>query len=494
MLDIRLCIGHLICIQLIFSLAMTNIAEAGNNGLVTEKLKLMLGFDSKLSISKTIKRDQSEENLVLEWVQAFKEQGARIICRRPGLYELLRQSGEISGQPVDGICPSLLFVTSEGERQVFQFKDVMGLKYIVAGKGDEMGSRFGHAMIGILTCPQSNSNCVQANSQATPADYTEYIAGFVARTLGSYSLVGGLRGTYPTQVTFNYAANVRKKYLYEDFRSMISVPLNLNSDQIRLFVYLLEERFWFYHNRYKFINNNCASEVLRLMKLVLPSGNPIDRVSSSFLTPMRLLKRLVAIGVGQLDQLEDLQNKVPNIDHYILNTIGKNFSMEGYFKMSPSERRDLFLAHFFQLKKDQVNNEKTPGRSGLFQWKILEKAALRNLATERDKFLWDWLADQHKGSNKKDQLSCYKSVSLRKGNLIKDPIYFSSRLLAGDYVPTPTELVPLDLKKSANERGAKLLKDIAICAEHEEELQTNQALQSGTLANLQTIEHLLNEN
>lgn len=401
--------------------------------------------------------------------------------RRPGLYELLRQSGELNGPTVDQVCPTIRFVTPEGEALAFRFGDLREIRFMVAGKGDEIGSSFGHPMLGLRTCPQENQHCSSTSSEFLEADYSDFVAGFVAKTIGTYSIVGGLRGSYPTQVSFNFAANIKRKYLYDDFRSLVSVPLQFNEDQKRLFVYLLEVRFWLYNNHYKFLSNNCASEVLKLLKLVLPNGNPLDHVGASFLTPMGLMKKLIKIGVADNTRREDFAKKVPDVEQYIKNVIGRRSSLAEYFEIEPLQRRTLYL-------RSQANlnlNPKLNADRLQQQWKLLEKAALRELASHRDALLWDWLNPKKETKDHRESLLCYRQMQKAAKSLTEDPLYFSPRLVPGDYVPSLQEIVPSDLKQKALITARQLMDQMSECAALDPELSLNKNYIDIVKSNLQ---------
>jgi hypothetical protein len=83
---------------------------------------------------------------------------------------------------------------------------------------------------------------------------------------------------------------IQLEYRNFELRDLISIPLKLTLDQKKDFIDLTLERFWTYQGRYYFIDNNCGTEAVKHLGVVI-SDSETRLIRST--TPLRLYKDII---------------------------------------------------------------------------------------------------------------------------------------------------------------------------------------------------------
>lgn len=90
----------------------------------------------------------------------------------------------------------------------------------------------------------------------------------------------GLVGAYPSRLFVLPLGQVIDEYTKTELRSLASVPLRLNRDEIENLVRQAAEMHWSYDGNYWFLSNNCAVESLKLLRsgTANPRLNDLDSI------------------------------------------------------------------------------------------------------------------------------------------------------------------------------------------------------------------------
>lgn len=93
----------------------------------------------------------------------------------------------------------------------------------------------------------------------------------------------GLTGAYPSRLFVLPLSQVIEEYTKVELRSLASVPLKLDREEVASLVERAAQSHWSYDGQYYFISNNCAVETLKLLR----SGIPGDRCKAWTASPLR---------------------------------------------------------------------------------------------------------------------------------------------------------------------------------------------------------------
>lgn len=164
--------------------------------------------------------------------------------------------------------------------------------YLFAGKGDALMSRWGHAMFRLVICAPHRSvpgpECLRDVSHHLVLTYRAYI------TDTSINYSKGIFGGYPSQLFIMRFHEVQQEYTKFELRDLFSVPLKLTEEQKQEFIDLTLERFWTYQGKYYFFDNNCGTETLKHLAVVLPEEEA-HLVHS--ITPSKMFNDLIKNGL-----------------------------------------------------------------------------------------------------------------------------------------------------------------------------------------------------
>ncbi len=136
---------------------------------------------------------------------------------------------------------------------------VSAVHYVVATPGEQMGSGFGHSLLRFVMPPPDAPAGIDA--MRTPGEHAAI--GYQAFTLGDLTInpIGGLFGRYPSLPFVYLFTTVQSRYVSGELRELRSYPLVLSDAERRMLVYRMLENYWEYQGAYKFLTQNCATEL-----------------------------------------------------------------------------------------------------------------------------------------------------------------------------------------------------------------------------------------
>ncbi|MNH05240.1 hypothetical protein D3C79_645590 [compost metagenome] len=112
----------------------------------------------------------------------------------------------------------------------------------------------------------------------------------------------GLTGAYPSRLFVLPLAQVIDEYTKTELRSLASIPLKLDRNELENLVRQAAEMHWSYDGNYYFLSNNCAVETLKLLR----SGTANPRLADlDSIVPNGLLEVLQGRGLADVSVLDD---------------------------------------------------------------------------------------------------------------------------------------------------------------------------------------------
>ncbi len=217
-------------------------------------------------------------------------------CRFPAQYSYLKArlgdpfpKRDCQVNPVvrlSGPAPFLYYTDLNPER-------IFEARYMIASKGKETVSRFGHAMVHLVRCAPETKFGPECRKDIDHHIVVSYRGQVDELKMSS---VKGITGEYRIQPFFYLLPKSINEYTGEQDRSLTSHLLNLSKAELANLVYRLVEDYWVYRNGYNFINTNCATEVRDVLKSVrqdkrfshklslMPYGVLADLMKAKFIT------------------------------------------------------------------------------------------------------------------------------------------------------------------------------------------------------------------
>lgn len=250
-------------------------------------------------------------------------------CRRPLLYEYFVK--EIEHIPFkDYKCKEInkvpVFVKGRPFLINIDPERIYEVHYLLAAKGDEVVSGFGHSMLRLVMCAphrkQKSKKCLNDFDSHIVLSYRANITDTVL------SYWSGLTGKYPSQLFLLNWVDVIAEYNKQEFRDLYSYPLKMTSKEIRRTFTNVMNEVWTYQGKYRFITQNCATETMDFLKVVMDNT--------------KLLKKRVKTPYGVLEDLEDLQITYDDYDQITKGVEGKYVY---------KNKRDLYTTTF-----EKINN------------------------------------------------------------------------------------------------------------------------------------------
>ena len=215
-------------------------------------------------------------------------------CRRPTLYRFFED--RLRYRPFPGYaCRVPVEVPLGDEALRLDPRRIYQVHLLFAARGDELVSRWGHAMFRLVVCAPEretvDARCLQDLSHHVVLTFAANLAGEL-----SISTYKGLFGGYPSQLFVKRFPDVLIEYTELELRDLESLPLLLSDDEKQQFVLRALELYWAYSGRYFFLSNNCATESLGLLRAAL-RGRALDGVR--VISPRGLRTALVARGLAE---------------------------------------------------------------------------------------------------------------------------------------------------------------------------------------------------
>lgn len=215
-------------------------------------------------------------------------------CRRPTVHKYYERH---FGWAKPSLCQKNyeVYVSSANSSRPrlvkFDPSRLYAIHYLWAGKGEQMMSRWGHAMFRLVFCSPERATpgpeCLADQEEHIVVSYRAHITNF------SINSVAGMFGKYPSQLFLQTLSDVRVEYNKGELREITSYPLNLSEQEKVDFIHRVLEQYWSYRGSYYFITNNCASESLSLVRSTLGDENLARK---SGINPIRVRKSLEEVG------------------------------------------------------------------------------------------------------------------------------------------------------------------------------------------------------
>lgn len=227
-------------------------------------------------------------------------------CRRPTFYEYYSKKLKQTPFKNESCKSSQKVVTYhlDGAKSLYDLdpERVYEVHYLLAGKGDQAMSRFGHSMYRIVVCaPETKKgpDCLKDTNYHLVLSFRANIADPQINTLK------GLNGEYPSELFIFSLGKIVEEYTAGELREIRSLPLKLKSEELNRFINRTRELVWSYSGKYYFLTNNCATESLNLLRVAFENNKNIQ--SKKINTPIGLYNYLNEIGLGDESVFKNLK-------------------------------------------------------------------------------------------------------------------------------------------------------------------------------------------
>lgn len=248
-------------------------------------------------------------------------------CRRPAVEQYL--SGRFGrGASVAGeTCRLETRVWLQSQNPVLDHRletrldpeRVFEAHYLFAAKAKRIMSRWGHAMIRLVVCaPERAVVGPDCRRDIRHHVVISYRANVQDLRISNWK---GLTGRYPSQLFLLPYLEVVDEYTEEQLRELISLPLKLTGDELRMLVKGALEQYWEYRGRYYFVTNNCSTETLDFLRGIVRKE---EFARESSWTPIGLYKDLIRTGVANATVLANraeairggyfVESKLPSLE------------------------------------------------------------------------------------------------------------------------------------------------------------------------------------
>lgn len=278
-------------------------------------------------------------------------------CRRPTFYEYYSKKLNFSAheneacQGTKKLSYDLESVldSSKNYGQEIDLTRLYQVHYLFAGKGEQMMSRFGHAMIRLVICAPNkkiDESCLSDVSHHVVLSFRANVDDM------SINYLKGLTGKYSSQLFIIPFSKVVDEYTKGELREVTSLPLKLDQKQKERFVQRALENVWSYKGKYYFLTNNCAVESLNLMKVGVGSLDSIQQ--KNLLTPNGLFNYLIKDNLADASAVANKEEArikglyFPSAGDKALKSMRflniKEKSVNDFMKKhNARERRDIYL-------------------------------------------------------------------------------------------------------------------------------------------------------
>jgi len=225
-------------------------------------------------------------------------------CRRPSLQRYLRDHFSWAPENAADCADDYPFLNAGREfgRTPLLSLDperVYEVDYLFAEANDAWVSRWGHSMLRLVICAPGREPGPDCRLDLDHHLVLSFRAFVDDVQLSSWD---GLTGVYPSRLFILPLGQVIDEYTKVELRSLASVPLKLQRDEIRQLVERSAELHWSYDGDYYFLSNNCAVETLKLLR----SGTTRDElVALDSIMPNGLLEVLIHRGLADAGVLDD---------------------------------------------------------------------------------------------------------------------------------------------------------------------------------------------
>ncbi|MBT3526855.1 MAG: DUF4105 domain-containing protein [Bdellovibrionales bacterium] len=263
-------------------------------------------------------------------------------CRRPLYYNFFADALEYVPYKDHQCSSKLKLWTTNGHQEInVDLKHLYRIDYLLASRADNGAGRWGHAMLRMVFCQQPTD---EINQQCEKNLLSDIVISFRAAIndplINSFK---GIFGGYTSEMFIYLMPEIIKEYNTNEFRDIVSYPLDLNQEEMKQFALGIIERYWEYRGEYFLFQNNCASETMLQVLTTKRVPSPYKLV---IVTPYSVLNHLQNIKL--VDSPADIYPSSEDKYQYAFEMISKDVlydSMKAYIdKSTPDERREIFLA------------------------------------------------------------------------------------------------------------------------------------------------------
>jgi hypothetical protein len=225
-------------------------------------------------------------------------------CRRPALFEYFKAHFGWAPARQQNCAQGLPYLNAGSDFAKTPLgkidpERVYAVDYLLAEANQNLASRWGHSMLRLVICAPGRPrgpDCRLDLDQHLVLSYRAFVNDVQLSTWG------GLMGQYPSRLFVLPLSQVIDEYTKTELRSLASVPLKLDRQEIESLVRHAAEMHWSYDGSYYFLSNNCAVENLKLLR----SGTHDPRLQGiDSILPNGLLEVLEGRGLADGSVLDD---------------------------------------------------------------------------------------------------------------------------------------------------------------------------------------------
>jgi len=230
---------------------------------------------------------------------------------------------------------------------------VYRIDYLLADKGSEVVSSFGHSMFRLVICapkrvdPFSDEEIPETPlSEACLKDQLHHLVVSFRAEIRDFKMdyIKGVFGGYPSKMFLLPLAQVQEEYTKKELRNLKFFPLKLNRQELSDFIDRIVEEKYNYEGAYKFFTKNCATESFDLTKSIIN----VPKIQEAFaLTPFGVLNDLSSVVV------EDSQSTMNSYSSIYLNAIKDNFKYKIKI-VNQSTLKQFFISEEFRSRKEKI--------------------------------------------------------------------------------------------------------------------------------------------
>jgi len=225
-------------------------------------------------------------------------------CRRPRLAQLFDERFKL--KKATTTCMSSLQLPVESALTPLidlRSRPISEVHYLFAAKGAPTMSKWGHAMIRLVLCPENMQNSEEGLLKCRMDERNSVVLSFAAFVnTPVVNTWKGISGKYPSRLSIQMLSNTLDQYNLKDLRDLESYPLKLSRKEMEVLAQFVLEQYWTYSGSYRFFTNNCADEAVKVLRSV-PRLNKI--LADGVLTPLGLKKKLLELGISTDEPLRE---------------------------------------------------------------------------------------------------------------------------------------------------------------------------------------------
>ena len=229
-------------------------------------------------------------------------------CKRPSYYLYFQEQFKTSPH-AEWNCSINTQIRLDDSKELIDINPdrVYRVDYLLATKGDEMISGFGHSMYRLVVCAPFRKvvgpDCQKDKLYHVVLSFRANVTDIKSNPLK------GLIGKYDSILFMLSFPKVIEEYNMAELRDLYSLPLTLNADQKARFIYKAIETYWGYSGSYKFITSNCASESNELLQAAL---NDHSITNENVVKPYSLMESLISHNLSSNEYFKDLNTAKKN--------------------------------------------------------------------------------------------------------------------------------------------------------------------------------------